>query len=108
MNKRTFTSVLLGSIVAVALIAPVSANPEISGARPMLKQKQLQPPVAPVSPRGANFASRSQQPHQGIKHDSDEQLDVWVARCKKAGGGMILRDDGNYDCVGPHGYPIPW
>lgn len=38
--------------------------------------------------------------------DSDEQLDVWVARCNEAGGGMVTADDGNYECHDSGGTPI--
>ncbi len=41
-----------------------------------------------------------------LVHDSKAQIDVWVANCSKAGGGMVL-DQGNYDCVTPGGKSIP-
>lgn len=51
--------------------------------------------VGPSKPRGHEY-----------KHDSDKQLDIWVSRCNKAGGGMELGDDGNYRCVGTDGKDI--
>ncbi|MGK7754906.1 MULTISPECIES: hypothetical protein [unclassified Roseovarius] len=42
----------------------------------------------------------------GLDHDTDAQLDVWVARCNDAGGGMVTAPDDNYECHDRNGDPI--
>lgn len=110
MNRRTLISLSLISLMGAVLINPAFAGPSkqtIASKKLVLQKQPLKQKVHRHSRGSSTFGTQSQG-NKGLKHDSDEQLDVWVARCNKAGGGMILRDDGNYDCVGPHGYPIPW
>ncbi|MGH1439382.1 MAG: hypothetical protein ACRBBR_04645 [Cellvibrionaceae bacterium] len=110
MRTSTLLPFFLLSMIGAGLVNPAFAgspshytkNENIAE-----KKKPLQHQVKRF-PRGSSTFGVQSQGRQGLVHDSDKQLDVWVARCNKAGGGMILRDDGNYDCVGPHGYPIPW
>ncbi|WP_172295658.1 hypothetical protein [Pseudoruegeria sp. HB172150] len=55
---------------------------------------------------GKDYTENDDRDSNGLDHDSDAQLDVWVQRCNDAGGGMSTGSDGNYDCTGADGQPI--
>jgi len=110
MKRNTLLPLFLLSLIGAGSISPAFAGSSSDLTKNdtlSVQKKPLQHQVNRLPRGGSNLGVQSKERH-GLVHDSDEQLDVWVARCNKAGGGMILRDDGNYDCVGPHGYPIPW
>jgi hypothetical protein len=98
MNRRSFVSkaVLATAFVALAASAASAGTPG--------KTLKLRP-VGPKAPTGY-AAPGGENTSAGIIHDSDEQLDVWVARCNKAGGGMSTADDGNYECRDSDGNEI--
>lgn len=99
MNRRTFVSRALLATVLVALTAS-----SVSAGSP---SKLLKPrPGGPAAPTGLAAPGGGGKPNAGYEHDSDEQLDVWVARCNDAHGGMELGRDGNYRCVDAQGNDI--
>lgn len=96
MNRRTFVS---RAILATAFVALAASTASAGAPTKLLKQR----PNGPSAPGGLANPGGGSKPTAGYKHDSDKQLDIWVSRCKDAGGGMELGDDGNYRCVDPQG-----
>ena len=99
MNRRAFVS---RALMATALVALTASS--VYAASP---SKTLKPgPGGPKAPSGFAAPGGGNKPNAEYEHDSKEQLDVWVARCNDAGGGMELGRDGNYRCVDSQGKDI--
>ncbi len=96
MNRRTFVS---RAVMAAAFVALAASSASAASSATVLKPR----PAGPSTPGGFANPGGGAKPTGGYQHDSDEQLDIWVARCNKAGGGMELGQDGNYRCVDPQG-----
>lgn len=99
MNRRSFVS---RAFMATAFVALAASTVSAASSPTVLKQR----PAGPSMPGKFAAPGGGNKPQAGYEHDSDEQLDVWVARCNKAGGGMELGNDGNYRCVDPQGNDI--
>lgn len=105
--KRPLLFPKLAMVVAVAVLttSTVSAQSvphQHGGAGTLKMHKRVVPPHGPKK----FSAGPNQSTADKYEHDSDKQLDIWVKRCNKAGGGMELGDDGNYRCVGTDGKDI--
>jgi hypothetical protein len=100
MNRRSFVSHAILATAFVALAASGASAASSPGT--ILKPR----PSGPSAPGNLAAPGGGAKPTAGYQHDSDAQLDIWVARCNKAGGGMELGNDGNYRCVDPQGHDI--
>ena len=99
MNRRPFVS---RALLATAFMALTASGVSAGTPSKTLKLR----PTGPSAPTGFAAPGGGSKPTSGYQHDSDAQLDIWVARCNKAGGGMELGNDGNYRCVDPQGHDI--
>jgi hypothetical protein len=100
MNRRSFVSRVF---MATAFVALAASSVSAASSPTVLKQR----PAGPTMPGKLAAPGGGGKPGTaGYQHDSDAQLDIWVARCNKAGGGMELGNDGNYRCVDPQGHDI--
>lgn len=96
-TRAGFLLLLLG-IIAVQT-TQARENPFRLGASPTGKMH----PVA--APQRAFKPVQSGSPQTG-KDKVPSSMDLFVDRCKDAGGGLICVD-GHYDCVRPSGESIP-
>ena len=109
MKNRKYISRFALGLSALAILASTNTvtaqglylkkSSDQVGMHEYKSQKRSQPGLG-------NFKAKGSADTHGLQHDSDEQLDVWVARCNDAGGGMVLASDGNYDCHDANGNDI--
>lgn len=109
MKRREFLSNIALGVSAIAVVVSTTvAVADTAAPRKTTDQANMQQFKSPTSGHtGIGDLNGNGRPGtHGLNHDTDAQLDAWVARCNDAGGGMVTAPDDNYECHDRNGDPI--